>query len=379
MKMLEEWNLKLAKATAMQSAPVQAAAKQYNELTHRIDRATRATKLFSESAAGTNQITAGFRAALAGVGMGFGIYTSGTIVAASATYSVVAAFREVISVGAEFQKEMARVNAAMNLTAEQYDDLSARAVKMASTSRYATNEIVRAYREMAMSGFTYQETVDGIDAVMAMASIGMMEFGEAADIATNVLFGFNLNAKDLTDVVDILAKTITNSAQDLRQLGNTMSYVAPVASSYGISLQTVAAATEVLANAGLKSSRSGTGLRRTFTALFSDSENVAGVLAEMGVTVNTLAADMDQEFLRVLKALNVATNGATTNVGKLTDAVGLYAIPTFLNLVKAADSGVTSLGFTTTAFPNSSAGSTCTWHKWMGKLNGPNTATTPWG
>ena len=45
----------------------------------------------------------------------------------------------------------------------------------------------------------------------------------------------------------------------------------------------------------------------------------------------------------MLKALNTATSGATTNVGKLSDAVGLYAIPTFLNLVKAADGSVDSL------------------------------------
>ncbi|MFZ1289540.1 MAG: phage tail tape measure protein, partial [Melioribacteraceae bacterium] len=144
-------------------------------------------------------------------------------------------------------------------------------------------------------------------------------------------------------VVDVLATTITNSAQDLQQLGNTMSYVAPVAASYGISLQMVAAATEVLANAGIKGSRSGTGLRRTLTALFSDSEKADTALGNLGVHVNTLAQDMDQEFLRVLRELNKATNGATTNVGELNTAVGIYAIPTFLNLVKAADESVTSL------------------------------------
>ena len=109
-----------------------------------------------------------------------------------------------------------------------------------------------------------------------------------------------------------------------------MSYVAPVAASYGISLQMVAAATEVLANAGIKGSRSGTGLRRTLTALFSDSEKADTALGNLGVHVNTLAQDMDQEFLRVLKELNKATNGATTNVGELNTAVGIYAIPTCL-------------------------------------------------
>ena len=343
-KLLEQQQQKVAKATALLNPQVRALTKEYDLLTKQQQRSASLSASFSESMAGTNQITAGFRAALAGVGMGFGIYTSGTIIAASATYTLISAFRDVIASGAEFESSMARVNAAMGLTKAQYDDLSERAVKMANASRYSTDEIVKAYREMAMSGFTYQETVDGIDAVIAMASIGMMEFGKAADIATNVLFGFNLQAKDLTMVVDVMAKTITSSAQDLEQLGNTMSYVAPVASSFGVSLQMVAASTEVLANAGIKGSRSGTGLRRTLTALFSDSENVGKVLSSLGVTVNTMASDMDQEFLRVMRALNVATNGATSNIGALTKAVGIYAIPAFLNLVKAADGSVNSLG-----------------------------------
>ena len=346
LKLVAEWENKVAKARAMQTTQVQALVREYRHLTNHT------TAAMSGEVAGLNQVTASFRAALAGIGMGFGIYTSATIMAATATYGFVAALRDTIVSGAEFQNEMARVSAAMNLTAEQYNDLSARALDLANNSRYAATEIVKAYREMAMSGFTYQETVDGINAVLKMASIGMLEFGQAADIATNVLFGFNLNATDLDHVVDVLATTITRSAQDLEQLGTAMSYIAPIASSFGLSLETAAAATEVLANAGIKSSRAGTGLRRTFTALFSDSEKVTEALAALGVTVNTAAYDMDEEFVRVLKALNVATNGATTGVGELTKAVGLYAIPAFLNLIKAAKEGEGSLESILKAYEN---------------------------
>lgn len=342
-KLLVQWQNKVARAQAMTSKPVQDLIKEYNTLTHHVNRATGASKAFSEQITGTNQITAGFRAALAGVGMGFGIYTSATILAATATYSFVAALRDVVDSGSEFEKEMARVSAAMGLTEEQTQDLTNRANEMANSSRYAATDIVKAYREMAMSGFTYKETVDGIHSVLKMASIGMMEFGQAADIATNVLYGFNLDATDLAHVVDVLATTVTRSAQDLEQLGTAMSYIAPIASSFGLSLETTAAATEVLANAGIKSSRAGTGMRRTLTALFSDSEKVTKELKELGVTVNTMAYDMDEEFLRVLKELNTSTNGATTNIGNLSRAVGLYATPAFLNLVKAAGSGKDSL------------------------------------
>lgn len=342
-KVLAEWQKKVAAAMAETDPAIKALKAQYAALTKEEEKLTLTGVLFSERTAGVNQVMAGFRAALSGIGMGFGIFTSGTILAATATYSFVSAMKSTLDTGMKFETEMARTSAAMQLTASQYDDLAQRAINMAKTSRYGAEEVAKAYREMAMSGFTYEETVSGLPAVLAMASIGMMDFGEAADIATNILFGFNLQATDLAHVVDVMATTITSSAQDLRQLGTTMSYVAPVASAYGISLEAVAAATEVLANAGIKGSRSGTGLRRTFTALFSDSENIHKAMKAVGVSVNMLAGDMDAELLRVLKELNKATSGATTNTYQLTKAVGIYAIPTFLNLIKAADGSVDSL------------------------------------
>lgn len=342
-KQLERAQMLLAKATAATNPEVLRLTKELKKLEEQQRKATTAGTHWSKHIVGLNQLTASFRAALSGVGMGFGIYTSATILAASATYGLISAVKNVIAVGAEFSKELSIVNAAMNLTVDQYHALEQASIELSATSRYSATQVVQAFREMGMSGFEYQEAMEGISSVLTLASIGMMGFGQASDIATNVLYGFGLEASDLSRVVDVMAQAVTDSAQTVEQLGTTMSYVAPVAESFGISLEMVTAASEVLVNAGIKSSRAGTGLRRVFTALFSDSENVKAQLAELGVTVNSLAGDMDAELIRVLKEVYAATNGATTGVGNLTKAIGLYGIPSFLAMVKAAGEGANSL------------------------------------
>lgn len=298
---------------------------------------------FGTRLTGVNQLTASMRAGMTAVGAQFGIYTSGTILAAAATYGFVKAVKDAIKTGMDFQTELARANAVMGINESQFQLLTRASIDLAASSRYTVTEVASAFREMGMAGIGFQESMAGIKAVLSLASIGNMDFARATDIATNVTFGFNMATSELTHVVDVMAKTVTSSNQDIEQLGNTMSYAAPIASSFGISLELTAAMTEVLANAGIKASRAGTALRRTFTALFSDSENVNKQLGELGVKVNLLAADMDKELLRVLKALNTATLGATTNVDNLTKAVGLYAAPGFLKLVAAADKSATSL------------------------------------
>lgn len=342
-KAMEKAQERLARAIAATNPDVQKLVEQYKKLEKQQREATTAGGHWSKHIAGLNQLTASFRAALSGVGMGFGIYTSATIVAASATYGLVNAVKQIVAVGAEFTKELSVVNAAMGLTAEQYQTLEKASIEMSASSRYSATQVVQAFREMGMSGFEYQEAMEGVSSVLTLASIGMMSFGQASDIATNVLYGFGLEAADLSRVVDVMAQAVTDSAQTVEQLGTTMSYVAPVAQSFGVSLETVTAATQVLVNAGIKSSRAGTGLRRVFTALFSDSENVTKQLGELGVTVNTMAGDMDAELVRVLKAVYAATNGATTGIGNLTKAIGLYGIPSFLALVKSVGDGSESL------------------------------------
>ena len=342
-KQLEIAKLRLAKATAMLDPELKKIIEEYKKLEAEQRKATAAGSKWQAHLTGLSQMTASFRAAMAGVGMGFGIYTSATILAATATYGFVRAFKDIISVGAEFTKGLSIVNAAMDLNNEQYKTLEQAAIDLSATSRYSASQVVEAFKEMGMSGFEYQEAMEGVSSVLMLASIGMIDFGRASDIATNVLYGFNLEASDLTKVVDVMAQAVTDSAQNIEQLGTTMSYVAPVASSFGLSLEAVTAATEVLVNSGIKSSRAGTGLRRVFMALFSDSENVSKQLGELGVTVNTLAGDMDAELIRVLKAINVATNGATTGMGNLNKAVGIYGIPSFLALIKAAGDGTNSI------------------------------------
>src|SRR5690606_39937512 len=62
------------------------------------------------------------------------------------------------------------------------------------------------------------------------------------DIATNIVSGFNMTAKDTGRVSDVLAKAAASANTSVEQLGAAMSYVAPVAAGAGISLEETAAA-----------------------------------------------------------------------------------------------------------------------------------------
>ena len=73
--------------------------------------------------------------------------------------------------------------------------------------------------------------------------------------------GFGLKASELSHVVDVMAKVITTSNTTVESLGETMKYVAPVASQLGVSLEEVSAMAGLLGNVGIQGSMAGTTLR----------------------------------------------------------------------------------------------------------------------
>ena len=70
-----------------------------------------------------------------------------------------------------------------------------------------------------------------------MAVAANMDLGRAADIASNILSGFNLDASRTAEVADVLAQASRTANVDVEMLGQTMKFVAPAASAVGGSLQ----------------------------------------------------------------------------------------------------------------------------------------------
>lgn len=78
---------------------------------------------------------------------------------------------------------------------------------------------------------------------------------DTADIASNILNGFSLQAQDMNRVGDVLAATFTTSNTTLQMLGDTLKYAAPVAS-----IEEVAAMAGLLGNVGIQGSMAGTAI-----------------------------------------------------------------------------------------------------------------------
>ena len=176
--------------------------------------------------------------------------------------------------------------------------------------------------------------------LLDMAAAEGMDLANAADIAASTLRGFNLEADQSGRVADVLAQMSAASNSSIAGLGESMKYVAPVASGLGVSVEETAAMLGVMANAGIKGSQAGTALRAAFTRLSKEPKAVEKALRSLGVATRDA-----QGRMRKMPGLMQELSEKMKNMGEadqmqyLTNIFGQEAASGMLAVMRASVDG----------------------------------------
>lgn len=331
----------LASAEAKQAAMLrQQVADQTRALTANTEAVVRRNRSINLGA----QATAAMRASLAGLQTSIGMYTSSTIIAASATYAFMRAVRSTIVVGAEFQATMARTEAIMGNSIPQamrpdvFQGMEAQIRSLGKSTQFTASEVAAAMTELGQAGLSAGDAMIALAPTLDLSIIGQLEMARAADHVTNIMMIFRKEAGDLTDIVDVLAMAVTNSNTTIDQLANALTYAGPAADTAGFSFRDTVASLEALANAGFKSNRSGTALRRLFVSLSNPTKKGKQVLDDLNVSVTDLEGNT-LSLTGIIEQLSTSLSSLsdTEQLAAVQDLVGVYASSPIAALIKQSE------------------------------------------
>ena len=190
---------------------------------------------------------------------------------------------------AEFQSQMSTVQATSGASGQEMDALAEKARYMGATTAFTAAEAGQALEYMAMAGWKTGDMLGGLEGVMNLAAASGESLGTTSDIVTDALTAFGLAAADSARFADVLAAASSNSNTNVAMMGETFKYAAPVAGALGYSIEDVALAIGLMANAGIKGSQAGTALRGTLTNLAKPSDDVLWYMEELGVSMTDSA------------------------------------------------------------------------------------------
>jgi TP901 family phage tail tape measure protein len=261
-------------------------------------------------------------------------------------YAIAAPFKA----GIEFESSMARVKALSGATNEEFKRLNSTARQLGASTTFSASEVGQGMQYLAMAGFKANETIKAMPGLLNLASAGQTDLAMTSDIASDILSGFGLKAKDMGNVSDILAKTFTTANTDLAKLGETMKYVGPVARKAGMSLEEASAMAGLLGNVGIKSSQAGTTLRKMLLSLSAPSSGASKTLKKLGVDTLDANGNM-RNMVEILGDVAKATKGmgsgeqlsiykdifgeeAAAGVAELISQEGAKGITKYLDVIK---------------------------------------------
>lgn len=199
--------------------------------------------------------------------------------------SLASKFTAPIKLGMEFDKTMSRVGAVSNASAEDLEKLRLGARNLGKSTVFSASQAAEGMTYLAMAGFKTDDMLKAMPGMLNLAAAGQVDLANASDIAASMLNGFGLEASQINRVADTMVNTFANSSTDLQGLGETMKYVAPVAKSMGVDLETVAAMAGKLGDNAIRGSQAGTAMRAVFTRLVAPATEGQKALYALGVSV----------------------------------------------------------------------------------------------
>lgn len=288
-----------------------------------------------------------------GIAMGFGMSTVGMVT--SACNMVKQGIVDTIQTTAQFEQSMANVKAITGATGKEFDTLTAFARELGATTMMSAQESADAMAFLGMAGWRTSEMMAGLPAILDLTVASGRDFATVADIVSDNLTAFGLTASDATMYSDALAYAMSNANVNMDTLGESLKYIAPVATSAGVSMQEAVAMTMMLGDAGIKGSQAGTTLRTVMLNLTGANEKATAKLKELGVAVFD-SEGKTRSFVDIIRDLNKATEGMTDaqKTAIANTLVGKTAVSGFSVLL---DQGADKLQAYTDGIHNSSGAS----------------------
>lgn len=239
-----------------------------------------------------------------------------------------------------FSAQINELEAVSRSTEKQMASLTAQAKVLGSTTKFSATQAASAQTFLARAGFKVNEILAATPATLDLASAANMELARTADIASNIMGGFQIPATQMAMVADVLAATTSSANVNLEELGESMKIAGPIALKANVSLQETAAVIGLLGNAGIKGTLAGTAFRRMMTSLIAPTSSAGKLIKALGVEV-TGANGKIRSTPKILVDIAKALKGLPEPVQfkALNEIFGIQSLSAALNLVDKAASG----------------------------------------
>lgn len=165
----------------------------------------------------------------------------------------------------------------------RFDEMARHVRKIGIDTKFTAVEIAGAVKYLSMAGMNIETIHKSIRPITNLALIGDNDVSYIADLATNIMAGYDINNESMDSVADIIASTISRSNVNIVEVAESYKMAAGYLRMAGVDFTEATAAIGLLGNMGLKGTLAGTSLRAMATRFAKPTKESQKVLDRLGV------------------------------------------------------------------------------------------------
>jgi TP901 family phage tail tape measure protein len=249
-----------------------------------------------------------------------------------------------VSAGAKFQ--LSKLGAEQ--AASTMQKLKDAAREVGAATEYTAAEGAQGLEFLAAAGFTAEQAIASLPVMVDLATASNSDFASSASVAADAIGAFGLassdaqvQAKNLQRITDVFAQTAARSNVGMEDLFETFKMGAPIMTTAGQSLESFAAMTAIMGNAGIKGSLAGTTLKNTIDRLIAPVGKGAEVLEQLKIQAKDSGGNM-RDVATILEDFGKATEGMgnAQRTAAISAVFGMHAVSGIATIL---DTGIPTL------------------------------------
>ena len=259
--------------------------------------------------------------------LGKSLQTAGKNMTMGLTLPIIGIGAAIVTTAAQFESSMNKVAAITGATGDDFKRLRDLAKDLGATTKFSASEAADGMSFLAMAGFNTNQIISAMPGLLNLAAAGQLELAEAADITSNILTAFGEGADQAGRAADLLATVAARTNTNVQQVGAAMSFAAPIAKSFGLTMEEAAGFIGVFSDAGVQADRAGVALRAAIVALADPTDKAAKALEKL--KVETVGANGEMRpfgaIIKDLAASGMSAQDAIAIFGGKMASAGLIA------------------------------------------------------
>lgn len=282
--------------------------------------------------------------------LSIGSKVAGVVAVGSAIIGTANKINQATNLFAEFDYQLAKVNAKGEQTAESFNILKQAAFEAGKNTVFSSKQAAQGLEYMAMAGWSAVDSAKALPAVLDTAVVAGEDLALVSDIMTDTMTVFKLGADQANAFADVLAYAANKSNTSISMLGESMKYAAPPMSVLGSTAEETAALFMSMADGGIKASQAGTALRASALRLVNPSKEANNVMRKLRLQTK----DSSGNFIgmtKILEQLEQKTKNMT-NAQKAQTLSVLFGTEAVSGIMVALEQGTDKIKKNTEALKN---------------------------